>query len=215
MLYYIDTDEYKIAATRPQSARKQDSESKALMSYGLQIQRYKKTALADLLFIQRWITSTFEIICEIADYLRHCRLFAWLQIICAIAGYLHDCRLFARLQIWDLVLLRFRGFLDDLWMICIIVQLRIICTLADHLLHCNNYSLAACIRHGGCSHDSSRLNHRSTMMMQMMMKLSTMTPYYFLIKKDFCDLFLENLALPCLDQEFSISFLVVSLVIMM
>ncbi len=41
----VDTDEYKIAATRPKSVMKQDSEGKSLMPYGLEIPRYKMTAL--------------------------------------------------------------------------------------------------------------------------------------------------------------------------
>ena len=41
----MDTDEYKIPATGLQSLRKQDSEGKSLMSYGLQIRGYKMTAL--------------------------------------------------------------------------------------------------------------------------------------------------------------------------
>ena len=40
----IDIDEYKVAATRPQSERKQDSKGKSLMPYKSQIQGYKMTA---------------------------------------------------------------------------------------------------------------------------------------------------------------------------
>ncbi len=47
-LQTVDTDEYKIAATRPKSIMKQDSEGKSLTPYGLQIQGYKMTALTIL-----------------------------------------------------------------------------------------------------------------------------------------------------------------------
>ena len=63
--------------------------------------------------------------CTIADYLRDCRLFARLQIFCVFADFLCDCRfldlvLFLPRNLQDLW--RIGGFLEDLWIICTIVD---------------------------------------------------------------------------------------------
>ena len=44
VINYIDTDEYKTLTTQLASVRKQDSEGKPPMPYGLQIQGCKMTA---------------------------------------------------------------------------------------------------------------------------------------------------------------------------